>query len=104
LVDNSTFANLDYVRVTHQFVDWFPNFTTTQIQGSIVMDLQVLQQVMYLQLDVANCTVTDVQLLPPGSAMSATMNKGIIPVTDSPLEFTILSPNPVVGDVLVIAL
>jgi hypothetical protein len=26
MVDNSTFANLDYVRVTHQFVDWFPNF------------------------------------------------------------------------------
>ena len=42
LADNSTFANLDYVRVTHQFVDWFPNFQTSQLQGSIVFDLQVV--------------------------------------------------------------
>lgn len=40
----------------------------------------------------------------PGSAMSATMNKGVIPVTDSPLEFVVVTPNPLVGDVLVIAL
>lgn len=42
--------------------------------------------------------------MPPGSAMSATMNKGVIPVTDSPLEFEVVSPNPLVGDVLVIYL
>lgn len=25
-VDNSTYANVDEVRVTHQHADWFPNF------------------------------------------------------------------------------
>ena len=36
--------------------------------------------------------------------MKATMNKGIVPVSDVALNNTVVSPNPLVGDVLVIQL
>jgi len=66
--------------------------------------LTVVSETQYIQLDTWGNIVEDVQLLPSGSAMAATQNAGVVPVTDSPLVWEIKSPNPVCGDVLVIQL
>lgn len=40
-VDNSTYGNIDQVYATHQHVDWFVNFTNSQLEGSIIIDFTV---------------------------------------------------------------
>lgn len=85
-------------------MDWFVNWTNKTLQGSIILDMTVKADVMYIQLDTWGNTIDSVQLLPSGSAYSATMNAGVVPVVDNELVFDIKSPNPMSGDVLVLEL
>jgi len=103
--DNSTYGNIDQIDVNHQHVDWFVNWTSSQLQGSILLDMVVRQNnVMYIQLDSWNNTIDQVNLLPAGSAMRATLGAGNIPVVNNTLVWEVKFPNPVCGDVLVIEL
>ena len=42
--------------------------------------MTVAMDTMYIQLDTRGNNIEDVQLLPSGSAYSATMNAGVVPV------------------------
>jgi hypothetical protein len=58
MADNSTYGNIDQLEVSHQHIDWYVNWTTSQFQGSIIMDIIVKQNdVMYVQLDSWNNTI-----------------------------------------------
>lgn len=89
---------------THQHVDWFVNWTNKTLQGSIILDMVVKKEVQYVTLDTWGNNVQDVHLMPAGSAMSATLNKGIVPVADNPLAWAVRTVNPNTGQVLVIDL
>lgn len=105
MADNSTYGNIDQIEISHQHVDWFVNWTSNQLQGSILFDMVVKQNdVMYIQLDSWNNTIDSVQLLPGGSAMRASLGSGNIPVVNNPLVWEVKYPNPNIGDVLVIQL
>lgn len=80
------------------------NFTASSLEGSITIDFTVAQLVEYVQLDTIGNTIQQVNLLPAGSAMRATLNKGIVPVVNNTLIWDVKSPNPVTGDVLVVQL
>ena len=60
MVDNSTFANIDEIVVSHQHVDWYVNWTNKTLQGSIIMDLTVVSDVMYISLDTWGNVIEDV--------------------------------------------
>lgn len=66
--------------------------------------MTVAMDTMYIQLDTRGNNIEDVQLLPSGSAYSATMNAGVVPVYYNSLVWDIKTPNPESGDVLVIQL
>lgn len=96
-VDNSTFANVEQIATTHQHVDWYVNWASKTLQGSIILDMIVKKEVQYVTLDTWGNNVQDVHFMPAGSAMSATLNKGIVPVADAPLDWSIKQPNPTCG-------
>lgn len=88
-VDNSTFANVDQVVVTHQHADWGVNFASGMLQGSIVFDMMVVSDTMYVSFDTLGNDIEDVQLLPAGSALAATMNAGVIPLVNNPVSYDV---------------
>jgi hypothetical protein len=101
-VDNSTYGNIDQIYTTHYHVDWFVNWTSSQLQGSIIHDMTVKDFTGYVTMDVWNLNIQNVGLLPAGSALNATMHQGSVPVYTDYLTWTIMSPNPGSGSVLVI--
>ena len=68
--------------------------------------MTVKDAVQFVQMDSWNLTIQEILLMPPGSALNATMNAGNVPVyNDTPaLNWTIANPNPGSGQVLVIDL
>lgn len=80
------------------------NWTNKTLQGSIIFDMNVVAETQYIQLDTWNNIITEVQLLPAGSAYQATMNAGTVPVYNNPLIWEVKNPNPVCGQVLVVEL
>ena len=62
----------------------------------------ILSSTEYITLDTSTNTIEDVQLVQTGAAMSATYNAGNVPVGNNPLKYVIKSPNPALGDVLVV--
>lgn len=102
--DNSTYANVNDIRVQHQHVDWWLDWNTQQLQGSIIFDFNVMSETQWIQLDTWGNTIESVTLLPANSAYDATMNGGSVPVVNNPLQWVIQNPNPYTGQVLVIML
>lgn len=66
--------------------------------------MKIVDETQFVQIDTQNNIIDDVQLLPAGSAMSAINNAGQVPLVNNPLTYAIMSPNPQIGDVLVIEL
>lgn len=73
----------------HQHFDWFVNWTTNTLQGSIILDIMVLNGTQqYIQLDAWDILLERVEMVPPGAALNATMNAGNVIVYDGqPLGF-----------------
>ena len=106
-VDNSTYANIDQVVVTHQHLDWYADFTQNQMEGFILLDMTVIssEPIQYVTLDMWNQQLDGVKMLPADSAIIATNDAGMVPVNKSPaLTTRITSPNPQTGQVLIIEL
>ena len=104
-VDNSTYGNIDQIATTHYHVDWFVNWTSSELTGSIIHDMTVKDFVQYVQMDSWNLNIQAVALLPAGSALNATLHQGTVPVYNGTyLVWDIKSPNPGSGDVIVIEL
>ena len=75
------------------------------LQGSIILDMVVVSDTKYISLDSTGNNIQGVQLLPAGSAMSATLNAGVIPLANNPLLFAMKDYlNPQIGGVLAIEL
>jgi hypothetical protein len=68
------------------------------------MDMTVVSTTAFITLDTWNNTISGVNLMPLGSAMKATMNAGVVPVSNNPLTWTVKTMNANIGQVLVIAL
>jgi leukotriene-A4 hydrolase len=67
-VDNSTYANANQIRTTHYHVDWDVDFVSQTIEGSIVHDLEVLEDSDHVVFDSWLINIKNAQLLPSGSA------------------------------------
>ena len=103
--DNSTYGHIDQVAVTHQHIDWFPNWTQSIVQGSIVFDMVVnMNDIMYVQFDTWNNTIEEVVLQPAGTAMRCSLGNGNIPISTNNLTWTVETVNPMLGQVLVVEL
>ena len=94
LVDNSTWANIQDIIVTHYHMDLLVNFTTNELQGSVIHDFTVTgAQVQYIQLDIWDVFIERIEMVPPGSAMNATTHQGNVPFYDgNPIAFKIQFP------------
>jgi leukotriene-A4 hydrolase len=104
-VDNSTFGNIDEIHTTHYFVDWTVGWDNRTLSGFIVHDMMVVKPTKYIQLDAWALNITDVQQAQAGAAMDATLMAGMIPEhPEAELEYTIKSPTPISGSVLIIEL
>lgn len=85
-VDNSTYANVDQVIVTHQHIDWFADFTNYQMDGFILLDMTVISDtpIQFVTLDIWNQQMGTVQMCPPDTALIATNDAGMVPVNTNP--------------------
>lgn len=93
--DGSTYGNIDQVAVTHQHIDWFPNWTESVVQGSIVFDMIVkMNDIQYVQFDTWNNTIEEVLLQPAGTAMRASLGNGNIPRSTKNLTWIVETVNP----------
>jgi hypothetical protein len=69
LCDNSTYGNVDEIATSHYHVDWQVDFTSSIITGSVIHDLvAMVDDVLYLQLDVWNIQVNAVYKVDTGAA------------------------------------
>ena len=67
--------------------------------------MMVLSDTMYVSFDTLGNDIEDVQLLPAGSAMAATLNAGVIPLVDNPVAYDVkINLNNQIGDVLAVGL
>jgi len=103
--DNSTFGNVEQIATEHFHVDWEVSFSEELVKGSVFHDLVVVsKEVTFVQFDVKDISVSGVWQVTPGSAL-ATGKRQIPRVPKiAPLQYQILTPNPNVGSVLVVAL
>lgn len=90
--------------MTHQHVDWYIDWTTKQLKGSIVFDCYVWDTTDMFILDWIDITVDSVVMQPAGTAMRATMSQGNIPLSSTSLNITADTPNPEIGSRLIIDL
>ena len=72
-MDNSTYANTDYVQDYHIQIDWdYVFWSNSTVLGSITHEMNVIQDTDYVTLDVWDLTIINVTSTAPGSAKTAT--------------------------------
>lgn len=104
-VDNSTFANVEYVQDYHIHLDWdYVFWNNSTILGSITHELRALQATDYVTFDVWNLTIINVTSVAPGSGIAATKNGHRNTAPGLALNWSIKEVDPGSGQVLTIEL
>jgi len=105
-VDNSPFANVEYVQDYHIHLDWdYVFWNNSTILGSITHELRALQATDYVTFDVWNLTIINVTSVAPGSGIAATKNAcRVESPTATPLNWNVITIDESDGQTLVIVL
>ena len=105
--DNSTYANTDFIVDTHINLQWTTvDFIGNMITGTVTHDFNIIQDTSTYVLDMWNQTITSVEIVSAGTAKRLTEAAGepIEMPGNTPLSWTVTTPNPGSGQVLTIDL
>lgn len=90
LVDNSTFANTEYVKDYHIQIDWdYVFWNNSTILGSITHEMNVIQNTDFVTFDVWDLTIVNVTSVSVGSAVTATKNGRKVGLGDTELLWNV---------------
>jgi hypothetical protein len=71
-IDRSTYANYNDVKTTHLHFDWYVNFDTSAIEGSVVLKMHTENDIQLISLDSWQLDVTKVSYTIGSSTKEAT--------------------------------